>query len=166
MHLRLDGRPGPLWLRDAVDELLGEAPDDILRRDHGGYQIFKLSGILVIGHEPHPDAGATLNHDSPGVGFARQRDASAFAAVTNRLPASGGVVIGVYDHSQRRPAGRGQLDGNALGELRESTLLTDVKVTRQTRTSAQMRDDVLVIRPFHEQHTVRGSTRQRHPAVT
>ena len=29
-----------------------------------------------------------------------------------------------------------------------------------------MLDDVLVIRPFHEQHAVRGSTRQSHPAVT
>lgn len=166
MYLRLDDRPGPLGLRDAVNELLGEAPDDILRRDHGCYQIFQLSRILVIGHEPHPDAGASLDHDSPWVGFARQRDVSAFAAITNGLPTSGGVVIGVYHHSQSRPARHDQFDGNTHGEFWESTLLIDVEVARQTGSSEQMHDDMLVIRPFHEQQTVSGSTRQSHPAVT
>ena len=104
MHLRLDGRAGALWLGDAVDELLGEAPDDILRGDHVGDQVFKLSGTLVVGHEPDADARAPLNHDSSGVGFTWQRDAPMSAAVTNRLPASGGLVIGIYDHSQHGPA--------------------------------------------------------------
>ncbi|MDE0101799.1 MAG: hypothetical protein OXN89_05415 [Bryobacterales bacterium] len=166
MHLRLDGRPGTLWLRDAVDERLGEAPDDILRRDHGCYKIFKLSGILIVWHEPHTDAGATFNHDSSGIGFARQRDAPALAAVTNGLPTTSGVVVSVYYHSQNRPTRHGQLDGNALGEFRESTLLIDAKVAHQTGLREQMHDDVLVIRPLYEQHTVRGSTRQSHPAVT
>ncbi|MYK74296.1 MAG: hypothetical protein F4017_06860 [Acidimicrobiaceae bacterium] len=166
MHLRLNGRLGPLGLRDAVDELLGEAPDDILRRDHGCYKIFKLSGILIVWHEPHTDAGATFNHDSSGAGFARQRDAPAFAAVTNGLPTTSGVVVSVYYHSQNRPVRHGQLDGNALGEFRESSLLLDVKVAHQTGLREQMHDDVLVIRPLYEQHTVRGSTRQSHRAVT
>ena len=127
MHLRLDGRPRPLWFRDPLDELLSEGPDDILRRNHRGNQIFKLSGLLVVGHEPYSEAEATLNHDSTRVGGTRQRDAPALAAITNRLPASGRVVIGVYDHTQSRPARHGQLDGNALGECRKPTLLDDVK---------------------------------------
>lgn len=166
MHLCLDGRPGPLWLRNAVNELLGEGPDDILHRDHVGYQIFKLSGILVVGHEPDPDARVPLNHDSPVVRFAGQRDATAFAAVTNRLPACAGIIVGVYDHSHSRPARRGQLDGNALGEFRESALLDDAEIARQFGPGAQLSDNVLVVRPFHEQHTVGSAARQSHPAVT
>ena len=41
-----------------------------------------------------------------------------------------------------------------------------INVLTITGSSAQVLHDMLVIRPFHEQHAVRGSTRQSHPAVT
>ena len=166
MHLCFDGRPGPLRLRDAVNKILGQRPDDILRRDHRRHQIFELSRTLVVGHDPHPDTRSALHHDALRIGVARQGNAPAFAAITNCLPASPWVVIGVYNHSQSQPARHGQLNGNAPGEFGESALRDDVEVARQARLSTKMRDDMLVILPLHEQHTVRGSTRQSHRNVT
>ena len=165
MHLHLDGRTGSLWLRDAVNELLGESPYDVLRRDHGGYQIFKLARTLIVGHEPHSDTRSALQHDTLGIGVARQDNVPAFETITNCLPASLWIVIGVYDHSQSQPARHGQLNGDALGELGEPALLVDVKVARQARLGTKMRDDMLIIRPFDEQRTVSGSTRQSHRAL-